>query len=329
MNSRLGLMGILAIGCLAIIPAMNGCSTTDGETDGGTKADAGKTDGGPKTDGGTDGGTSTKGSLGSVCADSSTQSQSTCQRGLNCYPLTDNNYCSKECDPQAEGECGTNGSFDNLCIDVGAPLCLRGCDPEDRSTCGRADLACYDGQDQSGNTIGVCFPACETDDDCTYGYRCNATSGVCEGKPCGTNNTCADSADVCYVRQSGGQTVKTCVPKCATSGCRAGRECNNTTNVCDPIVRNTYESCGAEVGECAGTDICVGFGNPGSLCLHPCTTDNDCASGSTCSVGLGNNQKVCAITCGTPAAPNAAACPGGTSCNWYTDSSKSTLFCGP
>ena len=327
MNSRLGILGLLMVGCLAVIPMTNGCSGTDGGSDGGTKADAGKTDGGPADAGTVDAG-STKGSIGSTCADSSTQSQSTCQRGLTCYGLTDNNYCSKEC--TSSDDCGTNGNFDNICLDIGAQLCLRGCNPEDRSTCGRGDLACYDGQDGSGNTIGVCFPACSSDDDCNYGYLCNTTSGVCEGKPCGANDTCEDATDVCYTRTVDTDTVKTCVPKCSTAGCRAGRECNSTTNVCDPIPRHTYESCGTEVGECVTTnDICVGFGDPGSLCLHSCTTDNDCESGSTCAVALNGGTKVCAVTCGTASAPDNSVCPSGSKCQWYTDSSKTTLFCGP
>src|SRR4051812_49217220 len=99
MNNRLGLVGILMVGCLAVIPMMNGCSSDDNTADAGTKADAGKTDAGKPDSGTPDAGA--KGGIGDRCADSSAQAQSTCQRTFSCYGLTDSNYCSKECTADA------------------------------------------------------------------------------------------------------------------------------------------------------------------------------------------------------------------------------------
>jgi hypothetical protein len=277
-----------------------------------------------------DGYTCTKiaGSIGSVCTDSSTHSQSTCQRGLSCYDMTTANYCSAACTQDAD--CGSFGQYKNLCLDLDGSRCVRGCDPADRTTCGRADLACYERQDANGHNVGACLPACSSDEDCTYGDRCNASTGVCESQPCGANDTCPGAGDACYVRTGdSAQTLKSCVSQCTISGCSAGLQCNTTTKVCDPVVHSTYESCGASVALCHASDMCVPFGAPTSLCMHFCTTDTDCPSGSTCAVSLENNQKVCAFTCGTPQSPNESACPSGTSCAWFADSSKTTLFCGP
>jgi hypothetical protein len=262
--------------------------------------------------------------VGATCADSSAEAQSTCQSGYNCYAVTDDNYCSKTCSTNAD--CGSNGVYANTCADAGISICLRGCSLFNGSTCGRSDLGCY--ELNGGGSAGVCWKACTSDDDCAYGSRCDASARGCKRIACNSNGTCANANDVCYTRTEGATTVKSCVPKCTLTGCPSGRQCNTTSKVCEGT-RATYETCGQNVGDCKPGNECVEYGDPGSLCMKQCTSNANCPSGSTCSLTLGDGSKVCAITCGTEASPNTAACPSGTVCNWYLDSTKTTLLCGP
>lgn len=148
-------------------------------------------------------------------------------------------------------DCGGNGSLcvDGLCT-APASLCT------DQTQCAVGNL-CVDGK---------CVARCTTDVQCTDGFACHPTLGVCTNavKACKTTQDCASGSSVCI--------GNTCVPRCGAGGaCQTGSVC--VDNGCVPVAAPEV-ACSLDGQE----DAC----GAGQLCLHhhcyvSCEAPNDAA----------------------------------------------------
>jgi hypothetical protein len=243
-------------------------------------------------------------------------------------------------DPSADGGGGANeGEGEG----GGAAAVDLGCDADDDCddglVCDLASGACVAGFDCSVNTTicGFCgdpgvecgFDATSAFCDVDHGGVCRRSKGACA--PCATDGECAPGAtglpSVCVDDGDGGF----CAPGCGS--CAEGFAC--VDGGCQPLP--TAGTCSAAVAcavddDCPDGQTCSDFG----VCLHLCTSDVDCATGTICATDapragtcitgctLGQHvqqdgvDKIChgdgryGDPCPTPGA--STGCPPGTEC---------------
>ncbi len=113
---------------------------------------------------------------------------------------------------------------------------------------------------------------CATDGDCSVGFVCTESTGVCSMAPTCTTDASCSPGSVCDFRG-------TCVPQ-ASGECRTNDDCNGGM-VC---VENTCRATGAETCqfdlECAAGMQCVD-----NACVNSCTSAAQCGSGESCVSG--------------------------------------------
>ena len=188
-------------------------------------------------------------------------------------------YCSATCGNQFQ-TCEPGST----CIEQsGNAICLTSCD--DASDCredeGYTCRKIGEKKDASGDaqSIRVCVPRCQSDDECTDGFHCDVGSGDCVegiGDPNPLGAFCEDDAqcaDGTCVRGSG-WTNGYCTRSCG-DGCGEG--------VCDDTIAGEIclEACESDL-DCRVSYVCVEGG-----CRPPCTGDEECAGDSTCNESTG------------------------------------------
>lgn len=227
-----------------------------------------------------------------------------CQTGV-CVQCRGNGDCSSKDRSYCEANVCVQCRDDRDCSSENAPQCLSGicagCSCPTGQKCRKDSsgalfcVQCVTSADCKAPTpkcdekTWTCKPACEKDQDCGEGKRCNEGACVectsaddCLGDPqkprcvegsCG----CKDASD-CSIALPFCSTEKRCVqctkdadcasgfPRCLGGECQA-RPCNNDSQ-CVAV----------------GYDKCLTFGQR-RVCLG-CLQDSDCATGQRCDVGL-------------------------------------------
>ncbi len=224
-----------------------------------------------------------------------------------------------------------------LCVsvDTATSICSRPC---------TADSDC-----PSGNLCGsvpsagkVCLPGglagrCRNDKECSAGFLCDTSVGVCyvpvpvsrpACAPCTSSLQCPQGG---FCRQDG--NAQSCTSPCSTDGtCAAGYKCVSVTGAtgmqCVPD--NMTQNCGPAEGLCGPCRTDADCGGTGSSCVRnlasnetfcgtPCHASSDCPSSFNCTdlSGVGTGPNVCV--------PNSGTCVG--YCD-STDPATVRLQCG-
>lgn len=224
---------------------------------------------------------------GSVCA-----SDGTCHAGA-CSDAGNDCIYGYTC--QGDGTCASSNpnacGSDADCANAGSGYaCVSG-------VCTAPDDQCFD-QAQCGASdkcaAGKCTPECTQDSDCTGGYTCDTTKGICSNaaKSCTITNDCGGPTEVCV--------DGACVPRSNGGSCASGDDW--VENGCIPSQKASF---------LCNTDGMLGDGQPG-----------DCANGSICL------HHGCYISCD---APNQSACdnqPTLDECKPVMSSSGTYSVCG-
>lgn len=192
-------------------------------------------------------------------------------------------YCVvPDCDPPAV-PCPEGSACYTL--SDGARACLKDCDPNDASACGRPGYGCAE------SLRWVLGGACRTSADCPdQAPDCVGASALAEGtcvRTCATGGDCdASEGHVCTNLD---RRIFLCADPFQTGACLPG--CTDDAG------------CGrcAVDGDCAEGGVCSG-----GVCRRPCTSAADCRGGEVCAGG------VCALGCvDATDCPRGAACEGG------------------
>lgn len=225
------------------------------------------------------------GPVGSAC-----ETAADCNTGLICAttaldPRMVGGYCTKlMC--SASNQCPAGAT----CVDpgVGFTACFAFCEPGLSDDACREGYACQPLLDDP--LMGMCAPACSSNDACPAGALCDADVGICvappacgEGLPaCATDTTCfagyclADCSshddckdgEVCQPTGAGSTDGVCAPPPCeANSDCPAGATCEEQydgNKYCKPPVT------------CTGTCTETGFSCIAGLCLKDCANDTTC-----------------------------------------------------
>jgi hypothetical protein len=252
---------------------------SDGGDDGATEGAAGGSDGGAEASGdASDEGTTSDASgdaTSSVvycgypadCASDETCSadgtchagdcgSSPCINGFVCQSGSNGPTCVHG-NPAACGsdlDCGGNGS---LCVDGLCTATTSLC--SDRTQCASGD-ECVDGK---------CIARCTTDVQCTDGFACHPTLGVCTNAvaACKSTQDCGSAKSVCIDNP--------CVPRCGAGGaCQTGSVC--VDNGCVPIAAPSVDcNVDGQQDACATGEICLHH-----HCYVSCEAPNDAACAS-------------------------------------------------
>lgn len=217
-----------------------------------------------------------------------------CPSGQSCNPLTGQCIagCIQDGDCPADKYCAAGGSCETGCrqgtcaagelCDLTTRTCIEACTVSQCAalgqTCDTTTGQCVDrtgkglcesctsGSDECGGPGDRCHPlggsfvctfACETDDDCSAGFRCAALTTAAKG--------CIPQGGTCT--------------GCLLSGCTAGEVCNPDSTMCQPGI-DSCRLCTADF-ECGDGSVCTDFGGR-DRCLPRCGAGGTCDSGYTC-----------------------------------------------
>ena len=242
-------------------------------------------------------------------------------------------HCTQSC-ATGQPPCPAGSACTNI---AGTEVCLQSC------RVGFAD--CRQGYTCAATSNGgVCAPRCETNGDCANGFACRACDGLCvqinsqtqPGDLCTTDDTCGFGQTCVTLSRS--SSVRLC-----SSGCGAGCQQCPAGSTCHPV--NTAGDQFFCLRNCTGTGTCpspLQCANltTGRACLPPCSTDFDCAVGTTCNLGECGNPMTdpdggCGLLCtasdgGQPIGPRPrdAGTGGGGSAGCGCNSSPESLLFG-
>jgi hypothetical protein len=325
------------------------CVATQGQ-DAGVFRDAGSTgqDAGPDPN-----------AIGGACVLNGT----TCDTGLTCFSVSDQNMCSQNC--SQDSDCAT-GEINGMAGICNQGICFPGCNANVANPCGRSDFAClpYD------STRSICLPNCGQQEAsfCNdfFGYpftQCSTSDGSCfDEAACSASMACT-SGQVCDTVGSGSSASSLCVDSCAGTpsvACTANTDCplsacqsgkcqlcpfgwtcdkaghidGGTLDTCSPTYVKDYGLCEsqAQCTQPANTSLaeyCVAFQAPpdaGPPTKNLCL--QTCSQTSDCPAHETctislGSINVCGHPCGTD---GGTACPTGTTCQTLGGIGK---YCAP
>ncbi|MBW2701786.1 MAG: hypothetical protein JRF33_13305 [Deltaproteobacteria bacterium] len=206
--------------------------------------------------------TTVTGPLGDPCsADADCDSGWCLTEMLNGLPM---GYCAAECD--GDGNCPSDG----LCMDLGIPVCLDGCDPTGNDC--REGYECID----LGEGLGVCWAACDADAQCGETGYCAIDDGFCT---CPPGEHVDETIPDCVYDDCDYLVCEDLNMSCdATAGCSGDcAACDACLDVNDVLSTNhCYPADATWGGECVTDADCPGTGMPGS------DTFCDGLTGGTC-----------------------------------------------
>lgn len=209
----------------------------------------------------------------------------------------DAGYCSEFCDPIKGTGCASANAICLEAADGVHGLCLQECMTD--ADCTRAGYFCT-----NAGAGSVCYPGCNSNDDCAAGQTCDVAQSFCVGA---TEADCGDLWDddldgYFDCEDSDCSASPSCVSGTAPAGapCTASTDCAATgsdpacftdsmgwpsgycTEWCNPFA----------AGSCASGSECIDYGVNGTdsgLCLDKCVSSADCRAGYECEA----TEKVC------------------------------------
>ena len=223
--------------------------------------------------------------LGSAC-----KQHSDCgDQGLICAGTKDdglyggyvvNGLCTKECEGADDSSClAFGGLCENVSDNVDSPVwrCLQICEPGgatmDPSKChGRAELACAAlnvDLDLGVDSLGLCYPVCDSNSTCSGGDSCDEGLGVChDGKNKGDafGTACDPKKDTCA-----GQ----CIGYADDKGKFTYGYCSQ------PCVYGADDACALSVdvdADCRFVEVETAGPGDYAYCQPICSTNADCES---------------------------------------------------
>jgi hypothetical protein len=193
----------------------------------------------------------------------------------------------------SDSQCGPNA---RCTMPDGPCTCTAGSD------CAAGEACSSTGQPGLGLGVGICAPACKSNNDCYNGYVCGTGSvglaeqpeaslplGACG--PCTANSQCGPGP---------GATCSAGSCSCSTAtDCAPGQGCGGTPRVCSycpaGIACANGQACIAGVcGPCSTFLDCnssrlYGYPPPGLACVNgacgPCSSNRQCGGGQACAEG--------------------------------------------
>jgi hypothetical protein len=340
-----------------------GCSTPTGGTDAGVK-DSGSNNNNNNHDAGqnqtpVDAGQIDPNAIGGSCILNGT----TCDNGLSCYAVSDQNMCSQVCSQDSDCASGEINNMPGIC---NGGICFPSCNSNAANPCERSDFACL----PYTSTTSICLPNCAQQAEKSFcndffGYpftQCSQTDGSCFDETTCSSTMACPSGQACYTVGSGSQSESLCVNSCAgtpSGSCSSNTDCplsacvngtcancpfgfgcdsagdidGGTLNACSPTLVGDYALCQAQA-QCTQpsdpslAEYCVAFQQPpdaGPPTANICM--QTCNKTSDCPAHETCTINLGSVTvCGYACSAAGVTCPTGTTCQSLGSLGK---YCAP